>query len=95
MASKSPPFTEEELNQLWALFGGDQRFGPLQYSHATRIAAYENVSRAVAEIKWLRTGEWIDDAAREIGARVERGLLSASPASDVAGIIRRHLSGAE
>jgi len=32
------PFTEAELNELWATFGGDHRFDRLQYSHAMRLA---------------------------------------------------------
>jgi len=35
----STPFTETELNQLWATFGGDHRFEPFQNSQATAIAA--------------------------------------------------------
>lgn len=95
MTANSTPFTEEELSQLWATLGGDHRFDPLQYSHAMRLSAFENVTRAVTELRRLRTGGWIDAAAREIACSPQCGDVSSSSATAIAGVIRRHLRGGQ
>jgi hypothetical protein len=89
----STPFTESELNQLWATFGGDQRFESLQYSHAMRLSAFENAARVVAEVRRLRTGAWIEAAAREIAFSPQCGDVASSNATAIADVIRRHLAG--
>ena len=87
------PFTETELNELWATFGGDHRFDPLQYSHAMRLAAFENAARVVSEVRRLRTGGWIEAAAREIAVSPECGDVSSASATAIARVIRKHLAG--
>ena len=86
-------FTETELNELWAMFGGDHRFDPLQYSHAMRLTAFENAARIVSEVRRLRTGGWIEAAAREIAGSPECGDVSSSSAIAIASVIRKHLAG--
>jgi hypothetical protein len=92
-SNTSAPFTETELNQLWATFGGDLRFQPLQNSHAMRLSAFENAARVVAEVRRLRTGGWIEAAAREIACSPQCGDVASSSATAIASVIRRHLSG--
>jgi hypothetical protein len=87
------PFTEAELNELWATFGGDHRFDPLQYSHAMRLAAFDNAARVVAEMRRLRSGGWIEAAAREIACSPQCGDVASSSATAIASVIRRHLAG--
>lgn len=89
------PYTETELNELWAMFGGDHRFVPLQYSHAMRLTAFENAARVVSEMRRLRTGAWIEAAAREIACSPECGDVSSSSATAIARVIRKHLAGGE
>jgi hypothetical protein len=95
MTAKSTPFTEDELSQLWATLGGDHRFNPLQYSHAMRLTAFENVTRAVSELRHLRTGAWIDAAAREIACSPQCGDVASSNATAIAGVLRKHLRGGQ
>jgi hypothetical protein len=92
-SNTSAPFTETELNQLWATFGGDHRFEPFQNSQAMRLSAFENAARVVAEVRRLRTGGWIETAAREIACSPECGDIASSNATAIAGVIRRHLAG--
>jgi hypothetical protein len=92
-SNTSTPFTEVELNELWAAFGGDHRFESLQYSHAMRLTAFENAARVVSEVRRLRTGGWIEAAAREIACSPECGDVSSSSATAIASVIRRHLAG--
>src|SRR5258705_4429527 len=93
LSNTSTPFTETELNQLWATFGGDHRFEPFQNSHAMRLSAFENAARVVAEVRRLRTGGWIEAAAQEIACIAECGAISSSNATAIAVVIRRYLAG--
>jgi hypothetical protein len=93
LSNTSTPFTETELNQLWATFGGDHRFEPFHNSQAMRLSAFENAARVVAEVRRLRTGAWIEAAAREIACSAECGDIAASNATAIAAVIRRHLAG--
>ena len=93
MTGKSTLLTEHELDELWAAFGGDQRFSPLQHSHAMRLAAFENASRVVTEMRRLRGGEWVDAAAREVALSPECCDVSSSNATAIGRVIRKHLLG--
>ena len=86
------PYTETELNQLWATFGGDRRFEPFQNSQAMRLSAFEHAARVVAEVRRLRTGGWIEAAAREVACSPECGDIASSNATAIAAVIRRHLA---
>jgi hypothetical protein len=92
-SNPTAPFTEAELNELWATFGGDHRFDSLQYSHAMRLAAFDNAARVVSEMRRLRTGGWIEAASREIACSPECGDVASSSATAIARVIRRHLAG--
>jgi hypothetical protein len=89
----SAPFTESEIDELWATFGGDQRFESLQYSHAMRLAAFENAARVVSEMRRLRSGRWIEAAARDIATSPACGDIASSSATAIASVIRKHLAG--
>lgn len=93
MTARSRSFTEEELVELWAAFGDDQRFGPLQHSHAVRLAAVESASRLASEMRRLRAGAWIDAAAREVASSPQCGDVTSSNATAIARVIRRHVRG--
>lgn len=95
MTDTTKPFTDAELDQLWATFGGDPRFDPLQYSPAMRLAAYENARRVFSEVRRLRAGGWIGAAAREIACDPQCCDVSSSNATAMADIIRKHLRGVE
>lgn len=92
-SNSSAPFTETELNQLWATFGGDRRFEPFQNSQAMRLSAFENAARVVAEVRRLRSGAWIEAAAREIACSPACGDVASSSATAIASVLRRHLAG--
>lgn len=92
MTIKSSMLSEQEIDELWAAFG-DDRFGPLQHSHAMRLAAFENARRVVGEMRRLRTGAWVEAAAREIATSAQCGDVASSNATAIARVIRRHLQG--